>query len=520
MNKHSTAKRGFFAPLTGVVAVFIGAIALSSCGPRNVAYTIDTNSPAYKVDWNVDVKGTSINFWTPFGSTLEDTLEKELIAPFEEKYGVTVTCESQGGYDNLKNAVVLASTTDSIPEITLAYPDHEASYIYSDILVALDYYLENDGDDDFKLSDFYTDYLTENQQLLSKEDGTPYTMGIPFNKSTELLSYNKTFFDYAGKKNSAIKVPTTWDDVRTVNAAINAFMEPFFGKIAGSDYVAYGKNDTLPSGVSVAFDFTSVTKDLFHPLSYDSQSNFFITTCRQWGGDYTTAESGTLKGYLAFDSQNVRDGLTFMQNAYNAKLVATPDDFTGEAGKYSSTYFKNLLTFMMIGSSAGVVNGAPSGDKFKVGIAPIPYKDASHQYVISQGTNLVLLNTGTSAQRKTAWLLLKYLSKEANGLWSSLSGYFPACEYAQKSQDYQDFLNGKLVSTADEINYAAAKVNMDSYVASGSQWKKFVDAPFVGSATVRENVSTIMHELFNNNPQSTPDEAIKAHYAALKEYVK
>jgi multiple sugar transport system substrate-binding protein len=518
--KSATSKLKFIAPLCGVMVSALACLALSGCGSHEAVYTIDTNSDAYKVDWSVDVKGTTINFWTPFGSNVEDVLEKEVVSGFESKYGVTVVCESQGGYDNLEKAVVLAASTNSFPQITLAYPDHQAAYIYSDILVALDYYFENDSDDNFNISDFYSDYMAENQELLYKGDGSPYTMGVPFNKSTETLSYNKTFFTWAGAKDSKIFVPTTWEEVKSVNTEILTFMAPYFGKIAASDYKAYAKGDALPSGVSTVLDFSEVTADKFRPLSYDSQSNFFITTCRQWGGEYTTAGKGTLKGYLAYDSDPVREGLSWMQDAYNKKLICTPDDLAGESTKYSSEYFKNLMTFMMIGSSAGVENGAPAGNKFKVGIAPIPYKDADHKYVISQGTNLVLLNSGTSAQRKASWMLLKYLSKEANGLWSALSGYYPSCDYAQKSKDYQEFINSPTVSTGDEINYDAAMVNVNNYIASGSTWKKFVDVPFIGSSTVRGDASTIMHELFNTTPQPTPDAVIKAHYSALKDYVK
>lgn len=509
MNYLTKDKRKLLTPALGIMC--LSAAALSGCA--------SSSGDAYNIDWNEDIAGTTIKFWTPFGSTLQQTLETDFIKPFEEKYNVTVECESQNGYSNLLNAVTLAASTNSYPELTLAYPDHEASYEYSDILVKLDYYFENDPDAaNFKISDFYTDYMTENQALLYKDDGTPYTLGVPFNKSTEVLVYNKTFFDWASKYDSAIVVPTTWDEVRTVGTHINSFMTKFFGKVAGSDGNAYSKGDTLPTGVTSVFDFSSVTSSLFHPLSYDSQANYFITTCRQWGGEYTYYDKDDQKGYLAFDSDEVRNGLSWMQETYNNKEICTPDDFTGDSSKYSSSYFKDMLTVMSIGSSAGVANNAPAADKFKVGIAPIPYKDSDKKYVISQGTNLVLLNTGTSAQRLTAWKLLKYLAKESNGLWAAESGYFPSCEYAVNSTDYQSFITGKLVSTVDEINYATAMTNQNYYMKSSENWTKFVDAPFNGSATVRSTVEGAMKMLFID--KKTPDEVIKSEYASLRDYVK
>ncbi len=492
--------------LVAIAALSTGLASLSGCSSKQAA-------DPYNLNWGEDTKGVSISFWTPFGSDIEDELES-IVKTFEDKTGINVSCESKGGYDNLESAVTLSASTSTMPEVTLAYPDHEANYLDINALVKLDYYFENDGDEDYKISDFYSDYMKENQSLAFKSDGTPYTLGVPFNKSTEVLCYNRTFFDWAKTVDGSIVPPTTWDDIEALGPKIDVVLTPYFGKIIGSDNVPYASESVMPSGVTMVLDLTSVAHDDFHPLSYDSQANFFITTCRQWGGQYTSVNKTTGRGYLAFNSDEVKTGLQFMKDCAAADSVAIPATY-GES-KYTSNEFKLLKSVMVIGSSAGVGNQAPAGNMFQVGVSAIPYEKAQDKYVISQGTNLVLLDQGTNAQRLAAWKLIKYLSKEANGLFAAETGYFPSCAYATNSDTYQEFVNRTPVSIADKITYQTVKVNADSYMNPSANWTKFVDPGFVGSSHVRTSVSTVMARMFVDG--LTPQAVINEQYSLLSEY--
>jgi multiple sugar transport system substrate-binding protein len=498
----SRVKKTFVAPL--VLATIVLGAGLSSCG---------TKIDPYKLDWSADTKGTTISFWTPFGSDIETTLEG-IVSKFEDETGITVNMEAKGGYDNLEKAVALSASTNSMPNLTLAYPDHEAAYVDINAIVRLDYYFENDGDDTFNISDFYSDYMAENQSIEFKTDGTPYTLGVPFNKSTEVLVYNESFFDWAKTRDATIVVPTSWNDLDSVGKKINTLLAPYFGKFIGSDNIGYAKKEDIPSGVKTLFDFSTVTADSFRPLSYDSQSNFFITACRQWGGKYTEVSDG--KGYLAFDSSEVRTALSDIKTLYKDDVLGIPANW--DQDKYSSTPFKFLQTVMAIGSSAGVANDVPTGNKFTINSTTIPYKDADKKYVISQGTNLVLLDQGTNVQRIAAWKLLKFLAKEANGEFCAATGYFPSCEASATSSAYEEFLNQTVVSTTDKIRRNTALVNRDSYMKSSEAWHKFVDPGFNGSSTIREAVNTSIAQLLIDD--KTPDSIIKDLYSNLSEYVR
>lgn len=473
----------------------------------------------YNLDFTVDTEGATITFWTGFGNDFTDILDS-IIDQFESETGITVIHESKGGYDGLLQAITLSAGTSTYPNVALAYPDHMVRYVNSDIILRLDTFFEDDGDDTFNQSDFYSDYMEENYQVeFDRETGEPYTMGVPFNKSTEVMIYNKTFFEWAKTISgfeTRIFVPETWDEVVTVGTAINELMEDYYGKFVGTDGKAYEtREELMQSGETVLLDFDTITYDSFRPFSYDSQANWFITLCRQWGGEFTSVDEKTMQGYLAFDSDEVKTGLTFMQNAYKNHLLAIPETF-GEQS-YSSNPFKFMRCVMTVSSSAGVKNNVPQGNAFETGVTHIPYKDADKKFVISQGTNMILLDRGTEQELVASWKLLKYLTKTVNGQWSAESGYFPSCSYAEESDVYQNFLNNS-TSSIDRMNQATSRVNSQIYMEESENWTKFVDRPFSNSSQVRTVADSAMGQLFMED--ITADQLVDRLYAQLPDNVR
>lgn len=480
----------------------------------------------YTVDFSVDISGAEISFWTGFGADINDVINS-LISDFEEQTGVKVAYESKGGYDALKNAIDLSATSNKFPNVALGYPDHFAGYVKSNIIVRLDYYFENgatytygqynEADRAFAMTDFYEDYMVENQSVEMKNETEGWTLGVPFNKSTEIMTYNKTFFDWAITRDSSITIPSTWEEMAVIGPKITTLLQPFFGKVIGDDNQPYANSDAAAAaGADVVLDMTTATAELFRPVSYDSQANLFITTVRQSGGTYTEVDHETGKGYLAYNSQETINGLQTLRNLFNAKVLGVPKVW--EENKYSSGPFKECQTVMAIGSTAGVSNNAPSGAKFSLGAAPVPYSNADRKYVISQGTNLALLDRGTEKERVASWRLLQYLSKFANAEFVQNTGYFPSCSYAENDPDYQEFLNNPGFTTSEKIRSEVANVNSKVYVDDEQNWIKFVDAPFVGSAYVRIEVASIPEAVFftNDSIKSILDNS----YANMPEYVR
>ena len=197
----------------------------------------------YSVDVNMEIpEGTEVQFWTGFGEDISNALDK-LLDEFTAETGIEVNHVTQSGYEGLFESITLSASSGNVPQLALAYPDHMASYVDSGILVQLDYYMETDeGEDKISADDFYSDYMQENFQIYFDENGDPYCMGVPFNKSTEVMSYNADFFDWASKRDSAIKVPETWQEVRTVGTKIRALMADCYVKYFGKVGVAYARS--------------------------------------------------------------------------------------------------------------------------------------------------------------------------------------------------------------------------------------------------------------------------------------
>ena len=161
-----------------------------------------------------------------------------------------------GGYDDVRDQISTEITVGNQPNIAYCYPDHVALYNLAKAVTTLDGLIDSeitvtraDGSTEIlgltqaQKDDFIAGYYKEGQQF---GDGAMYTM--PLSKSTEVLYYNKTFFDANG-----LTVPATWAELETVCAKIKE-IDP----------------DSIP-------------------LGYDSEANWFINMCEQYQSPYTSA---------------------------------------------------------------------------------------------------------------------------------------------------------------------------------------------------------------------------------------
>ncbi len=481
----------------------------------------------------------TINFWTGFGQSMETALSGSIEA-FEEQYPyISVNHEKQGGYDGLHSKVMQSLASNSYPHVVVGYPDHFADYISSNVQYELNDYIESE-EYGIDISDYYEQYMRENNSLMFKDDAKtqPYTMGIPFNKSTEVMVYNKTFFDAFD-----LTVPETWDDAITVGKEIISIIKGTSSKLTrAEDKVShFGTEWTykISDEKSVTFDFKSVQEKDVYPLSYDSQSNFFITMCYQFGGKYTEMGETIEKGYLRFKGdQNVLDALNFVKSMNEQHVLGIPS--TWNATSYCSAEFKALKSFMTISSSAGVTNNIASGNKFEVGIAPIPYKYADKKFVISQGTNMAIL-TSDAEHALASWLFIRFMTggvtykstaidpvtggtkettENENVNFAIASGYLPVNKSGEESDWYQQYLASTVASASDKAKIAVQKVANEVYVQQN--WDKFVDAAFIGSSDIRTQVGNIIPFILTGAGGEiyTPEKAIDFVYNKLPNYVE
>ena len=345
-----------------------------------------TNEPATSVGGNFvvpeggyDGSAVTISFYNTMGSNLTPVLNA-YIAEFNKLFpNITVESVNVGGYDDVRDQISTEITEGNQPNIAYCYPDHVARYNLAKAVTTLDALIASEievkhadgttevlGLTEAQIADFIEGYYNEGKQF---GDGLMYT--LPLSKSTEVLYYNKTFFDA-----NNIAVPTTWDELEQVCAQIKAI------------------------------DPKSI------PLGYDSESNWFITMCEQYKSPYTSA---TGDHYL-FDNDQNRAFVKEFNEWYTKGYVTTQTLY----GAYTSGLFTNMeadgiRSYMSIGSSAGATYQRPAADAngeypFEVGIATIPQVDASNAKVISQGPSLCIFQKDNAQEVVASWLFAKYLT--------------------------------------------------------------------------------------------------------------
>ena len=153
-------------------------------------------------------------YHTMSGTNLQPVLEK-YIDEFEAMYPQYVIDHKQvGNYDDVRNQISSELMVGGQPNVAYCYPDHVALYNIAGAVQTLDEYINSteevehaDGTKEMigltqeQKDDFIKGYYDEGAQF---GDGKMYSM--PFSKSTEVLYYNKTYFE-----ENKLTVPTTWE---------------------------------------------------------------------------------------------------------------------------------------------------------------------------------------------------------------------------------------------------------------------------------------------------------------------
>ena len=313
-----------------------------------------------------------------------------------------------------------------------------------------------------QIEDFIDGFYNEG---MAYGDGLMYTM--PLSKSTEVLYYNKTFFE-----ENNLTVPTTWEEMEAVCKTIK---------------------ELDPKSI---------------PLGYDSENNWFITMCEQYGYPYTSA---TGDHYL-FNNDDCKGFVKMIREWHQKGYVTTEALY----GAYTSGLFteqdKSIShSYMCIGSSGGASYQIPENKAFEVGVASIPQAKADAPKVISQGPSLCILKGGktTDQQIVASWLFVKYLTTNMafQTEFSSTSGYMPVIESAQTNETYAAWLakaNGYDFLTALVVK--AGLEQADAY---------FTSPAFVGSSTARTQVGYLLSKCMSeqaNDVDKLIDDAFKDAY--------
>lgn len=455
-----------------------------------------------KVRWEVPAEGfdtdaeITITFSHTMGKNLSTVLER-YIKKFNEIFpNITIEHSQIGGYDEVRDQTNKQLTAGNQPNIAYCYPDHVALYNVTKKVIPLDNLIEStinvqkaDGTSMIlgltaeQKADFIQSYYNEGATFDAA--GTMYTM--PLSKSTEVLFYNKTFFD-----SHDLKVPTTWEEMEAVCKQIK--------EILASDQVASNNSDI--------------------PLGYDSEANWFITMTEQYGSPYTSTDKND---HFLFNNKTNREFVKWFREWYQKGYVTTKELY----GAYTSKLFTNTdptkpSCYMCIGSTGGASNQIPIGEDdsfpFEVGVAPIPQVNPEKPKAISQGPSLCIFSQvgdkdsyDDKQEVLASWLFVKYLctTPEFQAAFSMTSGYMPVINSAKEIGQYANWLNnangtGNLVATVANLAFEQADA-------------AFVSPAFNGSTKARDQVGALIQFCFTNTSTDVDAMILKAFQDAITE---
>lgn len=321
-----------------------------------------------------------ITFWHAMNGSQEKVLQNLVDNFKKENPNITVTLQNQSSYQDLQQKITAtAASPKDLPTITQSYTDWLLNEIDENLVLNLKPYIENET---LKFDNY--DDIVKGFREASTIDGKIY--GIPFNKSTEVLWYNKTLFEKL-----SLTVPTTYEEFANVAKEITS------------------KQNIVAGG-------------------FDSLSNYYSTYLKNEGVTFDSKLDPTSEQSL---------------KAVNYYLDGIKDGYFKMAGtdKYLSSPFGNETIAMYVGSNAGetFIKESVNG-KFDIGVAPYPAKD-----VMQQGTDLFIFNSATSEQKTAAYEFLKFLTRKDNQItWGKETGYIPVRESAINSDEYKN--SGSLIA--------------------------------------------------------------------------
>ena len=447
--------------LLAVLLVTCMAGALTSCGGGKKP-TADFVMPEGGFDTETPV---TIKFYHSMGAALQEILN-ETIVEFNKIYpNITIEHESLGDYDGIRNQIKTEIAVGGQPNLAYCYPDHIALYNKAGAVQTLDVFIEDPtyGFTAEQLADFIEGYYNEGKVF---GDGKMYS--LPLSKSTEVLYYNEEALIAAGvvDADGNAAPPTTWEEMAIACEKL--------------------KNHFGESCI---------------PLGYDSESNWFITMCEQYGSPYT---SSTGENFL-FDNETNHNFVKMFREWYQKKWVTTE----ALSGGYTSALFTgesssgdavSTRCYMCIGSTGGATYQQPNMTngkyEFTVGIAPMPQVDVDNPKVISQGPSVTIFKKDNPQEVLASWLFAKYLATnvEYQARVSMNNGYAPVIKSVTENEVYANFLAS---ASTENIQAYAVKVALEQEAAY------YASPAFNGSSVAREQVGLLIQKCFTL--EATPD---------------
>ncbi|MDE5856559.1 MAG: extracellular solute-binding protein [Anaeroplasmataceae bacterium] len=410
-----------------------------------------------------ETKTHEITFWAKNDTNkIQQEIFNQAVESFEKLYpNIHINVVQYNDYTKIYSDVITNISTKTTPNISIAYPDHVATYMEGgDVIVPLDT-LMRDERYGFGGSKVKFDSIKEEDILpkfLSECKISDKYCILPFMRSTEALYVNKTYLEENG---FSIPEVFTWDYIWEV--------------------CSYAKEKSVSDGSTMI------------PLIYKSTDNMFIQLCKQYNYDYTDS-----KGKVMFLSDEVSDMLLSLVEPIEKGCF---DTF--KRVSYPGNFFNKGQCIFAIDSTAGstwIGTKAPLLDipeselvDFETLVTMIPQVDENNPYMISQGPSMCLFYKEDPQEVLASWLFMQYLLTNPTQIaFSKTEGYLPVTTSAVESEEFKAYL---VDAQEYDVKRAATKLIMDQMEHT------FVTPVFNGSSLCRSAAGYLIEAMFNKKYQ-------------------
>ncbi len=326
-----------------------------------------------------------------------------------ENPDVKVKAIYAGNYNDARIKALAALKSGQPAQLSVMFSIDIYEMIEQDAIVAFDDVVET-AEEKAWLNSFYPT-LMENGRTAGK------TWGIPFQRSTIVMYYNKDAFRAAGLDPE--QPPATWDELVTMGKQLT--------KSDGSRWGAM-----IPSTGYPYWMFGALTMQNDQVLMNEN-------------GDTTY-----------FDHPAVVETLQFWKDLGEKHRIMPKG--TIEWGTLRQNFLEGKTAMMW--HSTGNLTAVKKNAKFDFGVAMLPAN--KRRGTPTGGGNFYIFKKTTPAERKAAMRLIKFMtSPESSAEWSMKTGYMgvsPAAYETKKLKDYVKVFPYAAVAR-DQLKYATAELS-------------------------------------------------------------
>ena len=446
------------------------------------------DSSAFVIPESFDTsRSYTVTFWAKNDTNKTQTaIYEKAMADFEALYpNIDVNMRLYTDYSRIYNDVITNIATGTTPNVCITYPDHIATYLTgNNVMAPLDDLITNPkyglGGSELRFDGPTVDEVVP-QFLAECKIGDHY-YALPYMRSTEALYINKTFVEKLGY--TVPDVPT-WDFVWQVSDAAAA-------KGEDGNFLINGQKTMIP-------------------FIYKSTDNMMIQMLKQLDAPYSTAE-----GEVLIFNDTTKDLLFTVRDH-----VATGAFSTFKISSYPGNFLNAGQCIFAVDSTAGATwmgTQAPHMDiaadqvaDFELVVRPIPQFDPEHPAMISQGPSVCVFNKADPQEVLASWLFTQYLiSNDVQIAYSETEGYVPVTLKAQQDPAYREYLSRKGEDNDQHyyVKLDAAQLLMDNTANT------FVTPVFNGSASLRDAAGQLIEEVAKSvrRKKTVDDTTIPALY--------